>query len=174
MNQPLKKNWTYYLGLTLFLYSFATFGLAALVPFCVSAGTAVTVATGVIISGEIGFIASAAMLGKPFVEGLKAKIKGWFVRRGELAAPKAISWPRHVVGLILFSLSFVTYYVAMAIPFLGLDKQTELPAIIGVALTGESAFASSLFILGGEFWERLKALFQWPGRNPDVLATGKE
>jgi hypothetical protein len=31
-----------------------------------------------------------------------------------------------------------------------------------VALAGELFFLSSLLILGGEFWERIKALYRWP------------
>ena len=32
-------------------------------------------------------------------------------------------------------------------------------------LAGYTIFIASLFILGGEFWDRLKRLFQWPGKS---------
>ncbi len=156
----------FYVGLALFVYSFGTFGIAALVPFLFSPTVAAALVTGVVISGELGFWVSAALLGKPFVDALKAKVAALFVRP-EPRAPRAISRRRHVFGLVLFSLSFVTYYVAMATPFLRLSKSTELTAIVGVAITGEPLFVSSLFVLGGEFWGRIKALYRWPG-PPDT------
>jgi hypothetical protein len=157
------RGWKFYLGLSLFIYSFATFGIAALIPFFLSPAAAASLVTCVVISGEIGFWASAALLGRPFVDALKAKLAAVFTRRQALAA-RPISRPRHVFGLILFSLSFITFYLAMAIPFLSLHKSTELTAIVVVAITGELLFVSSLFVLGGEFWERIKALYRWPGQ----------
>lgn len=157
------RGWKFYLGLSLFIYSCATFGIAALVPFLFSPAVAASLVTCVVISGEVGFWASAALLGRPFVDALKSKLASVFMRR-QAVAPRHISRPRHVFGLILFSLSFITYYVAMAIPFLAGSKSTELTAIVVVAITGELLFVSSLFVLGGEFWGRIKALYRWPGQ----------
>jgi hypothetical protein len=162
-NAP-QRGWKFYLGLALFIYSLATFGIAALAPFLFGPAVAATVATGVIISGEVGFWVSAALLGKPFVLALKAKLKGLFIS-GPIGPPQPISRQRHVFGLVLFSLSCVTYYIVMVIPFLHLTKEAELPAIIAVALTGELLFLASLWVLGGEFWERIKALYRWPGNQ---------
>jgi hypothetical protein len=157
------RGWKFYVGMTLLVYSFGTFGIAALVPFVFSPSAAAAIVTGVVISGELGFWVSAALLGKPFVDAVKARLMASFARR-EPATPRPISRRRHVFGLVLFSMSFVTYYIAMAVPFLQLSKSTELTAIVVVALTGELLFVSSLFVLGGEFWGRIKALYRWPGQ----------
>lgn len=164
MDQTSARGWKFYTGVALFVYSCATFGLAALVPFLFPAAIAATLAVAVVVSGEIGFWVSAALLGKPFVEALKAKIKALCARRHEVPAPQPISRTRHSFGLVLFTLSFVTYYVALTIPFLGFPQNSSLTAIIVVAVTGELFFAASLFVLGGEFWGRIKALYQWPGQ----------
>jgi hypothetical protein len=91
-----EKGWKYYLGLALFAFSLATFGLAALTPLVFAPAVAATVATGGVISGEIGFWVSAALLGKPFIEALKAKVKGIFARRsappGRSAAGTCPAW----------------------------------------------------------------------------------
>jgi hypothetical protein len=170
MTPAPEKGRRYYFGLALFGYSFATFGLAALTPFVFAPAVAATVATGIVISGEVGFLVSAALLGKPFVEALKTKIKSFLTLPA--APPQPISRRRHAFGLVLFALSFVTYYVAMSIPFLGWDKSTELAGILVVAISGEVCFLASLFVLGGEFWERLKALYRWPGTAPQTSANG--
>jgi hypothetical protein len=157
----------FYLGLALFVLSLATPGVAALAPFVFSAATAVTVATVAVVSGEIAFLISAALLGKPFIEAVKARVKRLFVRAAEAAPARPISRSRHATGLVLLSSSIVTYYMAMAVPFGGLAKATELTAIVVVAIAGEILFLASLFVLGGEFWGRIKALFQWP-EHPGV------
>jgi hypothetical protein len=172
MGGPEEKGWKYYLGLALFGYSVMTFGLAALAPFVFAPARAATIATGVVVSGEVGFWVSAALLGKPFVEALKANVKGLWTRPA--VPPRPISRQRHGFGLVLFSLSFVTFYVVMLIPFLGWDKGIELTSIVTVALAGELFFLSSLFVLGGDFWERLKALYRWPGPAPQSGIDGSQ
>ena len=166
------RGWKFYVGLALFVYSLGTFGVAALVPFLFSPTAAAALVTGVVVSGELGFWVSAALLGKPFIDTLKARLAALLASR-ESRAPQPISRPRHVLGLVLFSLSFVTYYVAMAIPFLQLSTSTELTAIVVVAITGELLFVSSLLVLGGEFWERFKALYRWPGQRDISGATAQ-
>jgi hypothetical protein len=172
MERTRARGWKFYVGLAFFVYSCATLGIAALVPFLFSPAVAATLVTSVVVSGELGFWVSAALLGRPFVDALKGKLVALFVRRGP-PAPRPISRPRHVFGLVLFSLSFVTYYVAMAIPFLQLSTSTELTAIVVVAITGELLFVSSLLVLGGEFWERIKALYRWPGQRDISGATAQ-
>jgi len=162
MDPTPTHGWKYYLGIGLFVFSCATFGFAALAPLIFSPAIAATVATGVVISGEIGFWVAAALLGKPFVEGLKAKLKGWFHRP---TAPRPLSRQRHTVGIVLFTFRLLVYYVIIAIPFCGLERSTELTLIVAVALSGEAAFFSSLLILGGDFWAKLKALYEWPGAD---------
>ena len=170
MEATQARGWKLYVGLALFVYSWGTLGIAALIPFLFSPTVAGTLVTCVVVSGEIGFWVSAALLGTPFIDALKTKLAALLVRQRS-AAPRPISRARHVFGLVLFSLSFVTYYVAMATPFLRLKKSTELAAIVVVAITGELLFVSSLFVLGGEFWGRIKALYRWPGQLDTSAVT---
>ena len=41
-------------------------------------------------------------------------------------------------------------------------------AIIALLLVSDATFLVSLFVLGGDFWERLKKLFEWQGEEPSV------
>jgi hypothetical protein len=54
----------------------------------------------------------------------------------------------------------------MAVPFLDLPRAQMLGAIIVILIVGQATFFISLFVLGGEFWAKLKKLFQWPGYTP--------
>jgi hypothetical protein len=126
MNEKPARSWKFYVGLTLFIFSLASIPIVALTPILFSAATAATVATSVFISGEVGFLVSAALLGKPFFEAIKTNIKALFASRSGPIPPRPVSRSRHAFGLVLFSLSFVSYYVIIAIPFFGLVKTTEL------------------------------------------------
>ena len=162
-HMPLEKDWRYYLGLGLFIFSWLTFAVALLTPFMpVSNATAAALATAFIIAGEVTFWASVALLGKPFMQLLKAKLIAFLHSRKPVEL-RRVSKRRHNVGLALFFCSFLSYYLALAIPFLDLPRDQMLHTIISILITGQAIFFLSLFVLGGEFWAKLKELFQWPG-----------
>jgi hypothetical protein len=161
-----EKNWKYYLGISLLVYSFLpifTVELLFLLPLTVSEkATAALIYVG---SGELTFICAAALLGKPFVETLKAKFKGIFLRRKPALPPQPISRTRHAAGVTLFFLSFLPYPVAEGVLFFGHPTGRDLHYLVTAMLAGDVIFIVSLFVLGGEFWERLKKLFEWPGKT---------
>jgi len=161
-----EKDWKYYLGLFLFIYSFApicTVELLFLLPLTTSEkASAALVYVG---SGEIAFLCAVALLGKPFVELLKAKIKGFFISKKPAAPPEPITKTQHAIGVTLFFMSFLPYPVAEAILFFGHPTGRDLHYLVAAMLTGDVIFIISLFVLGGEFWERLKNLFEWPGKT---------
>lgn len=159
----LEKDWKYYLGVTLFVFSWLTFGFAFVAPFLpVSAAIAAVIAAAFIIAGEVTFWASVALLGKPFMQFLKAKLFE-FLHSRRPAELRRVSKQRHYTGLALFLGSFISYYLAMAVPFLGLPREQMLAGIIVILIVGQATFFISLFVLGGEFWAKLKKLFQWAG-----------
>ena len=81
ITESIDKNWQFYLGIIFLGYSLVTFPLAALAPFLpLSTAQIASVATGIVISGEIGFWCSAALLGKPFVKAVKTKVVEFFKR----------------------------------------------------------------------------------------------
>lgn len=162
----LEKDWKYYLGINLFVFSWLTFGFAFVAPFLpVSAAIAAVMAAALIIAGEVTFWASVALLGKPFMQFLKAKLLE-FLHSRRPAELRRVSKERHYVGLALFLGSFLSYYLAMAVPFLDLPREQMPATIIAILIVGQATFFISLFVLGGEFWAKLKKLFQWPGYTP--------
>jgi hypothetical protein len=162
---PLEKDWKYYLGVGLFIFSWLTFAVTLLTPFMpVSKATAAVLVTALIIAGEVTFWASIALLGKPFMQLLKTKLIA-FLHSRKPAELRHVSKRRHDVGLALFFCSFLSYYLALAVAFLELPRDQMLNAIINILIIGQATFFVSLFVLGGEFWAKLKRLFQWPGMS---------
>jgi hypothetical protein len=164
----LVKDWKYYLGLTLLCYSFLPVCTVELLFFLpLGAAEKATIALIYVGSGEIAFITAVALLGKPFMEALKSRIKGFFTWGKELPAPppRPISRSRHTIGVTMFFMSFLPYPVVEGILIFGHPAGRDLHHLVAAMLAGDIIFVASLFVLGSEFWERLKKLFEWPGKT---------
>jgi hypothetical protein len=111
-----------------------------------------TAISGVLVLGvpEIFMLIAVSILGKQGFDYLKSHL--WKLIR---PADK-VSALRYRIGLILFCLPILfgwlyPYLEVWIIPLA--DYQIEL------AITGDVIFAVSLFVLGGDFWLKIKALF---------------
>jgi hypothetical protein len=167
------KTWKQRLGLALVVYSFVpllTVHFAALLPG--STGWKAAFGAIYLASGEIAFLAAVALLGKPFVAAVKDKIKAWLLPRQAPRPPRPIGHVRHVVGVTLFCASIVPYYLTLGALLFTHPGEPDLRVLLWLLLSGEAAFFVSLFVLGEEFWARLKRLFEWPGRELETPATG--
>jgi hypothetical protein len=74
---------------------------------------------------------------------------------------------RHTVGLAMF---IVPLLLSILAPYLDAYFPGWLPQSTYVALIGHVVFLLSFFILGGEFWDKVRALFQRsdsPPPSPD-------
>ena len=163
----MKKDKKYYLGIALFVYCFIPWVFTFLVlPFLpVSKVNAVSIATGLLISSEISFLLSVALLGKPFIQVIKAKIKGIFSKKG-VRDLKPVGKIRHAVGItMLLTASIVPYSLTEFALLLGYVEKYGHTALINLLIIGDVLFITSFFILGGEFWARVKKLFEWPGKR---------
>lgn len=110
------------------------------------------VLSGVLLLGlpEVFMLIAITILGKPGFVFLKSHL--WqFIRPAD-----KVSVTRYRIGLILF---FSPILFGWLNPYLELWV-AELEAYrIGLAITGDIIFAISLFVLGGDFWLKIKALF---------------
>jgi len=102
---------------------------------------------------EVFDLTAIAVLGKPGFEWLKGKLFGFL---GRFAPPDQVSRSRYTVGLVMFALPL----------FLGWIQ----PYIIGYLtafsnlkwfhyLAGDVLFLASFFVLGGDFWDKVRSLF---------------
>ncbi len=165
----MKKDWKFYLGMALFGYSFLPVSVVAVLPFLgLTLGQAGAFAVVFLASGEMAFWCAAALLGKEFLNALKTRMKSWFRRPHEA---KPVSLNRHRLGITLLVISFLPYYVMLIYLLFFSHKESEINFLAWTLVGGEAAFMTALFILGGEFWEKLKQLFVWPGEATPKVAT---
>jgi hypothetical protein len=133
-----------------------------LCPLFVPLVTASNLSTGwkAVISGllmvgmpEIFMIIAVAILGKPGFNYLKGRLFAFLKRH---ATPDTVSRNRYRAGLAMFALpllaGWLLPYVSHLIPAYEQSRQL-------INVTGDLILVASFFILGGDFWDKVRALF---------------
>lgn len=102
---------------------------------------------------EAGILLSAAVLGKEGFAWLKGKIFG-FLKRA--LPPDRVGAIRHRIGITLFVIPFLLGWL---LPYLEWWDGGLLPIRHQIYLAGDCLIVISLFVLGGDFWDKLRGLF---------------
>ena len=102
---------------------------------------------------EIMLLVAAAVMGKAGFARLK-QLFGRFLRKH--GPPERVSRARYRFGLVMFALPLMLAWLG---PYLG----NHLPGFDRYPMTwhvgGDLVFVASLFVLGGEFWDKVRSLF---------------
>lgn len=101
---------------------------------------------------EIFMLIAVSIMGKAGYEFLKSKLVGVL----RILAPDQISLTRHRIGVVLFLLPVLIGFLQ---PYLGhyINFFKNIP--LWYYITGDIIFITSIFILGGKFWDKLQSLF---------------
>ncbi len=145
----------FYLGAAIFVAAFAAW---LLVPAASAAGWStaqIASLTGaVFVSNKVGLLTAIAVMGKPGFNHLKGLLLGLFRKLGP---PQQVSRNRYRLGLVLFLVPVLMTWVAPYAPVVfgttgvyGFLQNRALEALLVVGL----------FLLGGDFWDKLGALFK--------------
>lgn len=114
-----------------------------------------TTISGLLVLGipELFTLAAVAIMGKSGFDFLKARASEWLRR---IAPPDEVGVVRYRVGLVLFLspllFAWASVYLAGLIP--GYVQHSLV-----FAIAGDAMLIVSLFVLGGDFWDKLRALF---------------
>ena len=149
---------------------FVGFLCPLLIPFVVDSELSAewkTILSATLLIGipELFLLAAVAVLGKPGYNYLKGKCFSLFKK----AAPAdTVSHTRYQIGLVMFLspiiFGWIAPYLTEIIPF-----YQEYQFLYNVA--GDVMLIGSLFVLGGDFWDKLRALFI---HNAKVQLSGPE
>ena len=119
-----------------------------------------TAISGLLVLGlpQLMMVIAVTIVGKSGFNYIKGRIGGFFKQFGP---PKTVSKSRYRIGLLLFFipvvLGLLTPYVSNLVP----DYESKR---IYLAVGGDIMFLSSLFVLGGDFWDKLKSLFVYEAK----------
>ena len=153
----MTAGWRYSAGVTIFVIGFAA-------PLAIPLVTGSDLPTGwkTAISGalavgvpEVMMVVAAAVMGKAGFAELKRRIGVFFRRYGP---PDEVSPTRYRVGLVMFATPIVVAFVWPYLHLGDLAPGFETHPMLWV-VGGDLLFFSSLLVLGGDFWDKLRSLF---------------
>ncbi|NQT69073.1 MAG: transporter suffix domain-containing protein [Desulfobacteraceae bacterium] len=153
--EPGQMRWRLRLGLVVLVIGFLSPLLIPLVSASALPTKWKTVISGLLAVGipELFSILAIAIMGKAGFNYIKKRFFAFLKKHGP--ADK-VSRTRYRIGLVMFGLpiffGWLAPYVPIVIP--GYDLQGLM-----VNLIGDLMFISSLFVLGGDFWDKVRALF---------------
>ncbi|MES2818086.1 MAG: transporter suffix domain-containing protein [Pseudomonadota bacterium] len=154
--EPKSAKWRFKLGIALLCLIPA---LWLLVPLAASAnvpGSTIAALSGALfIINKVLLLLVIAVMGKAGFQELKQHVFG-YVSGLAPSADQQVSVARHRIGLVMFCLpllcSFLEPYVDHIAPGLR-------PHSWALQLLGDVLLVGSFFVLGGNFWEKFRALF---------------
>jgi hypothetical protein len=147
--------WRLKLGVTLFGLSIVlpVLGLPLVAVMGLSTTTLATISGAMLAGSEVLGIVAVAVMGKSGYAFIKNRVFGFIKQYGP---PTEVSRKRYTIGLVMFSVPIVfgwlAPYAADLIPSYSGNEFTY-------AIVGDLLLLSSLFVLGGDFWDKLRALF---------------
>jgi len=147
--------WRLRLGIALFGFSIAllVLGIPLLATMGLSTATMATASSAMLAGSEVLGIVAIAVMGKSGYAYIKRRVFGFLKHYGP---PAEVSRTRYTIGLVMFSVPIIfgwlAPYVADIVPGYSGNKFTY-------GIVGDLLLLTSLFVLGGDFWDKLRALF---------------
>ena len=147
--------WRLRLGVALFGFSIVlpVIGVPLVAAMGLSATTVATVSGFLLAGAEVLGIAAVAVMGKSGYAFIKNRVFGFLKQYGP---PAEVSRTRYTIGLVMFAVPLVFGWIA---PY----ASGLIPGYAGneftYAIVGDLLLLTSLFVLGGDFWDKLRALF---------------
>ena len=114
-----------------------------------------TVLSGLLMVGipELFTVASIAILGKAGFNLIKDRVFAFLKRHG---SPDVVTRTRYRIGLVMFVVPILFGWFA---PYGPAQIRGHEVQNFWVNIVTDLMFMSSFFVLGGEFWDKLRALF---------------
>lgn len=118
-----------------------------------------TLVNGILLFGlEIMMFPAVALMGKENYDRIVNRVKSFL---GRLKPAGNVGRTRYTVGLVLFLGPVLLAWIASYVPsWLPQENSARLWFNLGLDLTT----VASLFVLGGDFWDKLRALFLYEAR----------
>ena len=152
---PPKAGWRFHLGLVILITGFLSPLLIPLVTASRLSTQWKTIISGALAVGipEVFSIIAIAIMGKSGFNYIKER---FFVFIKKYGPAEVVSRTRYRIGLVMFVLPLlfgrIGPYISQHLP--GFEANRFIWSV-----SGDLLLVSSLFVLGGEFWDKVRALF---------------
>jgi hypothetical protein len=154
MKAPENPGPRFYIGFGVFIASFFMLPTGLVLREFISDPFLRGVVLGVFwISAPLMKIGSVAILGKSSYAWINYQMHYFYHK---VAKPHQITPLRYNIGLVMFVLPFLPNYLISFMPHL---IPISLHIRYFIIIASDLVFLTSLFVLGGDFWDKLRALF---------------
>ncbi|MBO9329013.1 transporter suffix domain-containing protein [Achromobacter xylosoxidans] len=149
-----RTGWRFKCGIALFILAFALWFLIPIAAALDVPGPRIAALTGTIfIANKVLLLTCVAVMGKEGFQQLKAIVFGHAKR---LAPVQKVGPVRHAIGLAMFLIPILT---SMLEPYVDQLWPGLRPNMWQLQVLGDVMLIASFFVLGGDFWSKLRALF---------------
>ena len=154
-----RKDWRFYAGMTAMALAVIMPLSALVVPVLGLSTMRSALLAGVLLAGgpEVLCILAVALLGKETFLYLAHRAKT-ALRRAVIDQPA--SRARYYAGLVVILLSWLPAYIYAYSPALMPPGDARIYLLAAMDL----AFVVSVFLMGGEFWEKVRRIFVYEGK----------
>ena len=148
--------WRFRVGVALIATGFLSPLGSLLLPFTDLSTAVKATLSGILLAGipELLTVAAVAVMGKSGFVYVKGRVMA-LLRR--CAPPKEVGPIRYYIGLTMFLIPGIYAWVTMYAPPELMPGFPEYRLHMGLAI--DFLFVVSFFVLGGDFWDKLRALF---------------
>ncbi|QAY86029.1 transporter suffix domain-containing protein [Pseudomonas arsenicoxydans] len=160
--------WRFKLGVTIICVMLGSWLMVPIAAALGVPGSRVAALTGVLfISNKVLLILVIAVMGKAGFQQLKSKIFG-YVSVMVPTIDAEVGPIRHRLGIVMFCLPLITAFLE---PYFDTFWPGVRPNLWQLQLLGDAMLIGSFFVLGGNFWEKVRALFIRRARvvNPEAV-----
>lgn len=148
------KGWRFKCGIGIFALALVLWGLIPLAASLDVPGSRIAALSAtVFIANKVLLIACIAIMGKEGFQQLKGMLFGHAKR---LTPAQKVGPLRHTIGLVMFVLPLLT---ATLEPYFDQILPGFRPNLWQLQVLGDLMLITSFFVLGGDFWNKLRGLF---------------
>jgi hypothetical protein len=154
-NEQPRITWRLRLGLAIFIIGFASPLLIPVITATDLTSGWKTAISGVLALGipEVFTIMAIAIMGKAGFNAIKIRFFSFIKKHGPA---DRVSKSRYRVGLVMFALPLL---IGAAGPYMIHNIPSYQTHQLSIGIVGDLLLVSSLLVLGGEFWDKIRALF---------------
>lgn len=166
--QPHSAGWRFKLGIVILCLMLGSWLMVPLGAAFGVQGSKIAALTGVLfISNKVLLILVIAIMGKAGFQQLKRSVFGYVTSLAP-SSETEVGPMRHHIGLVMFCLPLISAFLE---PYVDSIWPGLRPNLWQLQLLGDLMLIGSFFVLGGNFWDKVRALFIRTARVTNVEAA---
>lgn len=154
--EPPSAGWRFKLGIVIICVMLGSWLLVPVAAALDVPGSKVAALTGILfISNKVLLILVIAIMGKAGFQQLKRSVFG-YVSSMTPSMDQEVGPVRHWVGIVMFCVPLIS---SLLEPYVDSIWPGLRPNLWQVQMLGDLMLIGSFFVLGGNFWDKVRALF---------------